>query len=112
MKILKKWNNLEDLTPTHKKFEWQSGNKIKSVFEGLIQFRPSGIRVKAPTSFPALVAVVQTSVIGKYERKLTPRECARLQDFDDTFIIDSVDKNSYKQFGNSVNIKVVETKKC
>ena len=114
---LKKWNNLDGLIPTHKKFEWQAGNKINSIFEGLIQFRPSGVRVKAPTSFPALVAIVQTSVVGKYERRLTPRECARLQDFDDTFIIDSVDKNAYKQFGNSVNVKVVETvwnelKKC
>lgn len=40
-------------------------------------------------------------------RKLTPRECARLQGFDDAFIIPVSDTQAYKQFGNSVAVPVV-----
>jgi DNA (cytosine-5)-methyltransferase 1 len=39
---------------------------------------------------------------GKNPRRLTPRECARLQGFKDTFIIPVSDNQAYKQFGNSV----------
>jgi DNA (cytosine-5)-methyltransferase 1 len=41
-------------------------------------------------------------------RKLTPRECARLQGFPDDFIIPVSDMQSYKQFGNSVSVPVVQ----
>lgn len=43
-------------------------------------------------------------------RKLTPRECARLQGFDDDFILPSELRNAklYKQMGNSVTVSVVE----
>ena len=39
-------------------------------------------------------------------RKLTPRECARLQGFDDDFIIDVSNAQAYKQFGNAVTVNV------
>lgn len=45
---------------------------------------------------------------GKNPRKLTPRECARLQGFPDTFKIVVSDSAAYKQFGNSVAVPVVE----
>lgn len=105
---LNKWNNLEDFTPTERKFEWQAGESINNVWEGLIQIRPSGIRVKRPNTFPALVAIVQIPIIGKYKRRLTPREAARLQSFPDSFIPDKNDHQAYKQFGNAVNVNVVE----
>ena len=41
-------------------------------------------------------------------RKLSPRECARLQGFPDTFVINSSLAQSYKQFGNSVAVNVVK----
>lgn len=40
-------------------------------------------------------------------RKLTPRECARLQGFPDSFIIPVSNMQAYKQFGNSVAVPVV-----
>lgn len=45
---------------------------------------------------------------GKNPRMLTPRECARLQGFTDDFIIPVSNAQSYKQFGNSVCIPVIE----
>lgn len=104
----KKFNNLQDLQPTHRKFEWQMGTEYTSIYQGIIQFRPSGIRVKKPDFFPALVAMVHISIIGKYLRRLTPRECARLQSFPDTFQLSTNDKQAYKQLGNSLNVTVAK----
>lgn len=39
-------------------------------------------------------------------RRLTPRECARLQGFDDSFIVPVSDSQAYKQFGNAVTVNV------
>jgi DNA (cytosine-5)-methyltransferase 1 len=39
-------------------------------------------------------------------RRLTPRECARLQGFPDDFKINVSDAQAYKQFGNAVTVKV------
>lgn len=40
-------------------------------------------------------------------RRLTPRECARLQGFPDSFIIPVSDTQAYKQFGNSVVVPLM-----
>jgi len=39
-------------------------------------------------------------------RRLTPRECARLMGYPDTFVIPVSDTQAYKQFGNSVVVPV------
>lgn len=44
---------------------------------------------------------------GKNPRKLTPREAARLQGYDDSFIIPVSNAQAYKQFGNSVAVPVI-----
>lgn len=44
---------------------------------------------------------------GKNPRRLTPRECARLQGFPETFIIPVSDTQAYKQFGNSVVVPLI-----
>lgn len=44
---------------------------------------------------------------GKNPRKLTPRECARLQGFPDTFKIPVSDTQAYRQFGNSVVVPLM-----
>lgn len=105
---IKKWDNLNGFTPTERKFEWQAGESITSLWDGFIQYRPSGIRVKRPDSFPTLVAMVQIPIIGKYKRRLTPREAARLQSFPDEFMPNVNDHQAYKQFGNAVNVNCVK----
>lgn len=89
--------------------EWHADRRSGiSIWEHFFQLRQSGLRVKRPTSFPTLVAVDNRSIIGSRKRCITPRECARIQSFPDTFKIHSNDRIAYKQFGNSVNVEVVK----
>ena len=91
------------------KLEWQAGEtKHPDLWEHIMQIRPSGLRVKTGTYFPALVAITQTSIVGKKKRYLTPRECARLQSFPDSFMYDVKNAQAYKQFGNSINVGLVK----
>lgn len=99
---------VKDFKLRDRKFEWQAGAGYNSVWETSIQFRQSGIRCKKTDFFPALVAMVQIPIVAKYKRRLTPRECARLQSFPENFIINPKDHYAYKQFGNSLNIELVK----
>lgn len=91
------------------KLEWQAGQyEQPSLWDNILQFRPSGIRVKPGTYFPALVAITQTSILGSRKRFLTLRECARLQSFPDSFQPDVIEAQAYKQFGNAVNVETVK----
>lgn len=99
---------VKDFKLRDRKFEWQAGAGYNSVWETSIQFRQSGIRCKKTDFFPALVAMVQIPIVAKYKRRLTPRECARLQSFPEDFIINPKDHYAYKQFGNSLNIELVK----
>ena len=93
------------------KLEWQTGlvKENDSIFNHFIQIRQSGIRVKKGSYFPTLVAISQIPIYGKEKRYITPRECARLQSFPDSFKLSKEDKKSYKQLGNSVNVDNVFT---
>jgi DNA (cytosine-5)-methyltransferase 1 len=90
--------------------DWQCGTikENDSIFNYFIQIRQSGIRVKKAEYFPTLVAISQIPIYGKEKRYITPRECARLQGFPEDFIVDSNDKNAYKQFGNCVCVENVK----
>lgn len=44
---------------------------------------------------------------GKNPRKLTERECARLQGFPEDFILPCSKTQTYKQLGNSVTVPVI-----
>ncbi len=45
---------------------------------------------------------------GRNPRRLTPRECARLMGFPDSFVIPVSDTQAYKQFGNAVVVPLVK----
>lgn len=109
--MVTKWRNehrdFDGLIASWQKFEWQAGD-LRSLWDGAIQFRPSGIRVKKPTYLPALVAINQTSIYGPERRRLTPRETARLQGFPDSLDFGGQRPAlSYKQTGNGVAVGAV-----
>jgi DNA (cytosine-5)-methyltransferase 1 len=89
---------------SRRKLEWQAQD-TGSLWETVMHFRPSGIRAKAPTYLPALVAITQTSIVGSRGRRLTPHEAARLQGLPPTFeFANSREAASYKQVGNGVAV--------
>jgi DNA (cytosine-5)-methyltransferase 1 len=98
---------IRESAPSKRKLEWQAQD-MNSIWDGLLHFRPSGIRIKKPNYVPTLVAITQTTIIGKHRRRITPSEGALLQglnsDFD--FGVQS-DQASYKQLGNGVAVGAV-----
>jgi len=46
---------------------------------------------------------------GKNPRRLTPKECSRLQGYPDKFIIPVSDNQAYRQFGNSVVVPMMRS---
>ncbi|WP_264028984.1 DNA cytosine methyltransferase [Cellulosimicrobium sp. SH8] len=93
--------------PSRRKLEWQA-QQTPTLWECVLQLRPSGIRAKRPTHLPALVAITQTSIIGSARRRLSTTEAARLQGFPDNFDFGPQSAAAtYKQLGNGVNIGAV-----
>ena len=101
----KKWGIYSDkFPPSRRKLEWQAQDTPR-LWETVMHFRPSGIRAKAPTYLPALVAITQTSIVGPRERRLSPREAARLQGLPEWFSFgDQSASATYKQLGNGVSV--------
>ena len=77
------------------------GNMSFEVFKFL---DPNSISITLTSSDSNHLGVVQNN----RPRRITPRECARLQGFPDSFIVNPTDAFAYKQFGNSVSVPVIE----
>jgi DNA (cytosine-5)-methyltransferase 1 len=58
--------------------------------------------------------MAQIPVVGWLRRHITPKECARIQDFDvdgihgNPFKLGDSDQQSYKQLGNAVNVNMIQ----
>jgi DNA (cytosine-5)-methyltransferase 1 len=105
---------VREFEQTYQKFEWQVGDEPRNIWKHMIQFRPSGIRVKKTNYIPALVAIAQIPIIGWQKRRMTPKECARAQDFDidgvisEPYVLSNISSVAYKQLGNAVNVKLTK----
>jgi len=77
------------------------GNMSFEIFKFL---DPDSISITLTSSDAHKLGIVQNNV----PRRLTPRECARLQGFPDSFKCHPNDNSAYRQFGNSVTVPVVE----
>ena len=122
---IKKIKNYEN---SHMKMEWNCGdNASPTLFDKIIQFRASGIRVKLPTFSPALNLVgTQIPILpwiklpqntlksgeADHGRYLTKWEAAKLQGMkkikfgDDKFELSLT--RSYEALGNAINVTVVK----
>ncbi len=92
------------------KFEWNCGEDAADIKHGLVQIRQSGVRVKRPDLFPTLVAMPNTpivwdTVLGHF-RRISPKEAARLQSFEDFYKFGGSDSQTYRQLGNAVNVEI------
>jgi DNA (cytosine-5)-methyltransferase 1 len=107
-KWTRKWGVYSDEFPaSRRKLEWQAQD-TPTLWSTIMHLRPSGIRAKAPTYVPALVAITQTTIVGSRERRLSPREAARLQSLPEWFDFGSQrPAATYKQLGNGVSVSAV-----
>jgi DNA (cytosine-5)-methyltransferase 1 len=83
------------------KYNLVCGNMSFEVFKFL---DPNSISITLTASDAHKLGVFYNNRV----RKLTPRECARLQGYPDNYILHPQDQYAYKQLGNAVSVPVVK----
>jgi DNA (cytosine-5)-methyltransferase 1 len=84
---------------------------VRNIWDYVLQFRASGVRVKRRTTAPSRIAMTDTQVpiIGWQKRYMTPYECAKLQSLDSLKKLPDSPTQAFKALGNAVNSNVVES---
>lgn len=94
----KLWNYLQNYAAKHKAAGNGFGYGIAS---------PDGISRTLSARYYKDGSEILIAQNGRNPRRLTPRECARLQGFPDSFKIPVSDTQAYRQFGNSVVVPLI-----
>lgn len=99
---------LRKLPPSLRKLEWNCQGETRDLWRYVLQFRPSGLRVKRYTSCPALVAMTTTQIpiLGPKRRFITRVEGLRLQSFPDGHKLPKAHGRAFMALGNAVHVGV------
>ena len=100
---------LQRLPPSFRKLEWNAKGEPLTLRDKLIQFRPSGIRVRRSTFSPSLVSMTTTQVpaIGWLGRFMSSTELARLQGLDRLEHLPKQKSRFCRAIGNAVCPQIV-----
>lgn len=93
-----------------RKLEWNCQGEERDLWKHVLQFRPSGLRVKRYTSCPALVAMTSTQIpiLGPKRRFISRVEGLRLQGFGDRHALPKSRERAFGALGNAVHVGVVK----
>lgn len=111
--IIDKYRELfKNYPQSWQKLDWQGykeENKI-NIWEHLIQFRASGIRVIKPEKIPSLIAMTPTQIpiLGIEQRYITKKEASALQGLEDLKYLPENHSYAFKALGNAVNSKIIK----
>lgn len=112
---LRDWlDELATFPASHQKLEWNCKGEDLDLWNHILQFRPSGLRVKRFRHIPALVAMTMTQVPvvpvpgAKGEaRHLLASEALELQGFPRTWEVPATKGGTFTALGNAVHVDLV-----
>ena len=104
---------IREYPSSFQKLEWNCQERNpqdedRDIRKYVIQTRPSGVRIKRPTTAPSLVAMASTQIpiVGWEYRYMTLDECKGLQSFPGDFNLPESPGKAYSALGNAVNVEV------
>ncbi|EQA46275.1 putative modification methylase HhaI [Leptospira broomii serovar Hurstbridge str. 5399] len=109
--VIDHWLHLiKEFPPSFQKFEWNCKGEKRIIWNNLIQFRASGVRVKRPVTSPALISMTtqQLPIIGWQKRHMTFEECLKLQSLNKLKYLPESNTGKFRAVGNAVNANIVE----
>lgn len=117
---LRDWlERLYRMPPSHQKLEWNChGESDLNLWKHILQFRPSGLRVKRFRHVPALVAMTTTQIPiiplhdcrndnGHAGRHIIRSEALQLQGFPARWKSPKAKRAAFEAFGNAVHVELV-----